>query len=660
MLHVQGVEKQFGDRILFSGLSWFVAPGERIALVGPNGAGKTTLCRIIAGTVSPEAGEIQKPKSLRIGYLEQEVDPFGKRSVLDEALLAFSDELRLQEEISAIQADLEVAGGENAQELLERLGRKQAELEHRDAYTVEGRARKVLSGLGFRESDFSRPAGEFSGGWMMRIALARLLLQRPDLLILDEPTNHLDLETLQWFETFLGDYEGTLVVISHDRWFINRVANRIAELANGKLTVYVGNYDSYLTQRESRRELLDKQIRQQEKEIAETERFIERFRAKASKASAVQSRVRALDKVERFEREQDVRKMRGFQFPQPERTGRVVAQLEKVEKRYGDLVVYRNLDLVIERGQKIALVGPNGAGKSTLLKILAGVLSYESGSYTLGHHVTRAYFAQHQVEALDGTKTVYEEMASVADYDAVPQIRPILGAFLFSGNAVDKKVSVLSGGEKSRLALAKMLLKPASFLLLDEPTNHLDMNSRELLESALRAHEGSLCFISHDRYFINAVADYVLEVDNGWVTPYLGNYEYYLWKKAQQEIETSTGAGASSSATTNDGSSTSKRDQKRAEAELRNNFYRETKGLKQRLTELEATIHNAEDMQAKLLEEQSSPSFYQNKVRVDVVFADLRKLKADLDKLYAEWEAIGADLEHREAALRIQLEAIGA
>lgn len=660
MLHVQGVEKQFGDRILFSGLSWFIAPGERIALVGPNGAGKTTLCRIIAGTLSAEAGDIQKPKSLRIGYLEQEVDPFGRRSVLDETLLAFSDELRLQDEIAAIQADLSSTDEETTKELLDRLGRKQAELERRDAYTMEGRARKVLSGLGFRETDFARPAGEFSGGWMMRIALARLLLQRPDLLILDEPTNHLDLETLQWFEGFLQDYEGTLVVISHDRWFINRIANRIAELANGKLTVYVGNYDSYLTQRESRRELLEKQIRQQEKEIAETERFIERFRAKASKASAVQSRVLALDKVERLEREQDVRKMRGFQFPQPERTGRVVAQAEKLEKRYGDLVVYKDLDLVIERGQKIALVGPNGAGKSTLLKILAGVLPFESGTCSLGHNVTRAYFAQHQVESLDGAKTVYEEMASVADYDTVPQIRPILGAFLFGGNTVDKKVCVLSGGEKSRLALAKMLQKPASFLLLDEPTNHLDMNCRELLESALKSYEGALCFISHDRYFINAVADYVWEVDRGTVTPYLGNYEYYLWKKAQDEAATSPSSAGYSAPLSNEGSSASKRDQKRAEAELRNLYYRETKGLKQRLTEIEAAIHTAEDAQSRLLEEQGDPSFYQNKVRVDVVFGELRKLKADLDKLYAEWEAIGANLEQKEAALRVQLETIGA
>ncbi|GMV39752.1 MAG: ABC transporter ATP-binding protein [Myxococcales bacterium] len=646
MIHVQNLSKQFGDKVLFDDLCWHVKPGQRIGLVGPNGAGKTTLFRVVAGELSPDAGTVTRAKRLELGLLEQEVDPFGEATVLEEALEAFAEIRAMGHEIRAIQGRLEVQSDDA---LLERLGSLQEAFERQGGYELEARAKKVLSGLGFSDGDMGRPAREFSGGFMMRIALARLLLRKPDLMMLDEPTNHLDLESLAWFEQFLAEYEGTIIVISHDRWFLNRVVDHIAELANGQVTVYVGNYDAYLRQRQERREQLEKAAARQERQIAETERFIERFRAKATKAKAVQSRVRQLEKVERIEVGSDARTMGAFRFPQPPRSGRVVAELSGVVKRYGDVEVYRGLDLLLEREERVALLGPNGAGKSTLLKVLAGRLPIDAGTRTIGHNVTVSYFAQHQVELLDPRKTVLEEMDAAADYDTTPLVRGLLGRFLFSGKDVDKPVAVLSGGEKSRLALAKMLLNPANLLLLDEPTNHLDVAARESLEQALREFTGTICFISHDRYFIQAVANKVVEVGGGKAEITPGTYDYYLWKKAQEAAPEAQAPGVVAPGPR------TRKDVKRIEAELRNVFYRETRRQRDRLAAVEQEVATAEHRTAELTAETEADGFFTDPKRMERVYAEQRELQRRLEALYAEWEALGSELEAAEAQFREEL-----
>ena len=651
MIHVQNLSKQYGDKVLFDDLSWHVKPGQRIGLVGPNGAGKTTLLRVICGELTPDAGTVTRAKRLELGLLEQEVDPFGEESVLEEAVAAFAEVRAMGHEIRVIQQGLATGQGDH-DALLARLGGLQEQFEVQGGYEIEARAKKVLSGLGFDEADMARPAREFSGGYMMRIALARMLLRKPDLMMLDEPTNHLDLESLAWFEQFLADYEGTIVVISHDRWFLNRVVDNVAELANGQINVYTGNYDAYLKQRQERRELLEKAAARQGKQIAETERFIERFRAKATKAKAVQSRVRALEKVDRIEIGPDSRTMGAFRFPQPPRSGRVVAELSGVIKRYGDLVVYAGLDLLLEREERVAFVGPNGAGKSTLLKVLAGRLPIDAGTRTIGHNVTVSYFAQHQVELLDPRKTVLEEMESNADYDTQPLIRGLLGRFLFSGKDVDKPVSVLSGGEKSRLALAKMLLAPANLLLLDEPTNHLDVAARESLEQALREFTGTICFISHDRYFIQAVANKVVEVGGGVAEITPGTYDYYLWKKAQAADEPleDEPAGQTTGGKT-------RRDLKRIEAEMRNAFYRDTRKQRDRLAVVEQGVTEAEHRGGELQAETEAEGFFTDPPRMERVYSEQRELKRRLEALYAEWESLGSELEAADARFREELAA---
>ncbi|MGE5827560.1 MAG: ABC-F family ATP-binding cassette domain-containing protein, partial [Micromonosporaceae bacterium] len=491
MIQLDDISKGFGGQLLFRDLTWRIAERERIGLVGPNGAGKTTLCRILAGMEEPDSGQVSRPRGVTVGYLAQEAAGQASGSVLAEALSGF-----------------EALGG----------------------YRLETQARAILSGLGFRPDQLMQPLTVFSGGWRMRAALARLLLLAPSLLLLDEPTNHLDLASLAWLEDFLTGYDGTVVVVSHVRYFLNRMVTSVADLTPEGLVVYPGDYDDFLVEREARRELLEARARNQAKRIAEVERFIERFRYKATKARQVQSRIKMLDKVERLE-VPGARRQVHFAFPEPPRTGRRVATLTGIHKAYGDNVVYAGVDVAVERGDRLALVGDNGAGKSTLLKILAGVLPFDRGERTLGSHVAVHYYAQHQLDALDSTRTVLEELEAVAPESTHTRLRTILGAFLFSGDSVDKKVAVLSGGEKARLALARMLVRPAALLCLDEPTNHLDLASREVLESALAEFPGTIVFISHDRYFINRIATVVVEVARGQLTPYPGSYDDFLEAK---------------------------------------------------------------------------------------------------------------------------------
>ena len=526
MIQLESVSKGYGGQALFKELSWTITSGERIGLVGPNGAGKTTLCRILAGVEEPDDGRMSRARGTTVGYLAQEVSMAGDQSVLAEALSGFEEVWQLEREMEAVAAAL-ATSPPDSDVLTARYGDVQHRFEALGGYRLETEAKTILSGLGFRPADIARPVTEFSGGWRMRVALARLLLVRPSLLLLDEPTNHLDLESLGWLESFLADYDGTVVVVSHDRYFLNRMVTSIADLTAAGLVVYPGDYDSFLVEREARRQLLEAQARNQAKRIAEIERFVERFRYQATKARQVQSRVKMLDRIDRIELGPEAKHIR-LVFPQPPRTGRRVAALVGIQKSYGSTVVYRGVDFEVERGEKVALVGVNGAGKSTLLKILAGALGFDAGERVLGTHVAVHYYAQHQLDALDIRRTMLEELEGVAPGLGMTRLRTILGTFLFSGDAVEKKVGVLSGGEKARVALAKMLVQPAALLCLDEPTNHLDLASREILENALAHFPGTIVFISHDRYFINRIATRVVHVDHGTLTSYLGSYDDYL------------------------------------------------------------------------------------------------------------------------------------
>jgi ATP-binding cassette subfamily F protein 3 len=529
MIGLDGVSKSYGGQELLRDCTWRIGRGERIGLVGPNGAGKTTICRILASVEEPDEGRVHRDTGVTVGYLPQEVTTGEDRTVLAEALSGFDEVWRLEAELETLASRM--AGPAADPALLETYGEIQHRFEALGGYRLEAEAKIILGGLGYGPDSVHRPLAEYSGGWRMRAALARLLLLRPDLLLLDEPTNHLDLESLQWLENFLAAYEGSVVIVSHDRYFLNRMVTAIADLGGGGVTLYHGDYDDFLVEREARQALREAQARNQAKRVAEIERFIERFRYKASKARQVQSRVKMLDRMERIETDASARRIH-FSFPQPPRTGRMVGRLAGVHKAYGDNVVYSGVDFLVERGDRVALVGVNGAGKSTLLKMLAGALPFDAGERLLGAHVEVQYYAQHQLDALDPTRTVLEELEQTAPEAPIARLRTILGSFLFSGDTVEKKVAVLSGGEKARLALAKMLARPAALLCMDEPTNHLDLASKEVLEAALSAFTGTIVFISHDRYFINRIATQVVEVDRGHLTTYLGGYDDYLSRKA--------------------------------------------------------------------------------------------------------------------------------
>ncbi len=476
LVTLAGVAKSHGAQHLFDGVDLQVAAGRRIAVVGPNGAGKTTLLEIITGDQQSDAGTVTRARDLVIGYLPQEIAESRGRAALAEVLAGAGAVTGIERRMRHIETEMADATEEDElAELMDEYGRLQHRFEALGGYGLEAEARRILAGLGFAEADMERNTAEFSGGWMMRIALARLLLQNPDLLLLDEPTNHLDLASVEWLQAFLADYAGAILLVSHDRDFINAVVNRVAELHAGSLTEYVGDYADFVEQRDERIAQLERQAAAQGRKIAQVERFIERFRYKATKARQVQSRIKALDRMERVAAPSRRSKSVKFRFPEPPRSGRTVITLRDIVKGYGRHTVYDGLDLVLERGQKVALIGPNGAGKSTLLKILAGTLEFEGGTRQLGSNVKVAYFAQHQIDALNPANTVYDELAGAAERMTSSEIRALLGAFLFSGEAVEKRVEVLSGGEQTRLALAKLMADPANLLCLDEPTNHLDI-----------------------------------------------------------------------------------------------------------------------------------------------------------------------------------------
>jgi ATP-binding cassette subfamily F protein 3 len=520
-------------------------------------------------------------------------------------------------------------------------------LEASGLYTLRSDVEKILMGLGFKESDFSRNTSEFSGGWLMRIALAKLLLKKPTYLLLDEPTNHLDIESLQWMENFLNSYEGAVIVVSHDRAFLDTITNRTLALRKGKMSDYSGNYSFYERKWQEERELLINAQKNQEKELKETEEFIERFRYKASKARQVQSRVKQLEKIDRIEVEDELANV-SFSFPEPERSGQVVMRLENIKKSYGNNVVFDGLDYEIERGNKIAVVGPNGAGKSTMIRILAGIEPIQGGERSEGHKVTTNYFAQHQAEDLDLKKDALEVMMSAGSNEKESRLRSILGSFLFRGDDVFKKVKVLSGGEKSRLALAKMLLSPANFLIFDEPTNHLDMSSKNILQQALQQYEGTCVIVSHDRAFLDPVVDKVLEVQQNKVRTYLGNVSYFLDKKKEEaDSEKKQAVQQENKATVSDSDNEnlSRKEQRRIEAERRNKLSKQLNPIKKKLERVEKEIEQAENRKKEIEALMAETDFYDNTEKVKKTSLEYEDLKMDLTDKYSKWEEYANRIE---------------
>jgi len=521
MLTVSRAAKALGGRTLFSDATLQVNPGDRVGLIGANGAGKSTLFALILGELEPDAGEVSLRRGATLGFLPQESAPAGNETVLELATAVSS-------EMAAAQALLRAFPDEHTAEHTD----AHARFVDLDGYALEAKAKRILAGLAFREADFGRPARSLSGGWIMRAHLARLLVMEPDLLMLDEPTNHLDLESLGWFQSYLSNYPGAILTISHDRAFLDALCTRIAEIRRGSLHLYTGNYSAFLEQRRAREEQYAAAYKNQQREIARMEDFINRFRAKATKAAQAQERIKRLEKMERLAPPDNPEAVVGFRFPQPPRGGQKTITLAGVRQAYGRHVVYENLDLEIERGSRIALVGPNGAGKSTLLKILAGLLPLEAGERVTGHNVSPGYFAQHRTDSLDVRRTVLEEALSADRGLGEQAVRTLLGSFLFRGDDVFKTVGVLSGGEKSRLALARLLLDPPNLLLLDEPTTHLDIPSTDALIAALSGYPGTLVIVSHDVHFIRSTTSTIFHINAGKITRYAGGYDYYLEKSA--------------------------------------------------------------------------------------------------------------------------------
>ncbi|MGM0557349.1 MAG: ABC-F family ATP-binding cassette domain-containing protein [Myxococcota bacterium] len=655
MIQLDSVSKRYADKRLFRDVSWQITPGSTIGLVGPNGVGKSTMFRIIAGEEPPDDGRVVIPKDVRVGYLPQEVTEEYDGTVLDVVLEGAEELLELENRLEALEDQLQDAG-EDSQQLTEEYGELQETFRQRGGYAIRSRAREIVSGLGFENEDYSRPIQEFSGGWRMRALVGRLLLSSPDVLLLDEPTNHLDLESLEWLEAYLKKYDGTIVLISHDRYFLNRLVDQIAELSNSNVKTFVGDYDTYERKRREWIEELERKKKEIEKERAHIQEFIDRFRYKASKAAQVQSRIKMLERMDTIEIPADPTPDINFEFPQPPRIGKTVASLKDVAKAYDDNVVFDGVDFTLHRGDRVAFVGPNGSGKSTLLKMLAGELEPDSGRINLGHRVAVSYFAQHSVDQLDLDHSVMNEMEEESSVEAFPRVRPVLGAFSFSGDDVDKQIGVLSGGEKSRLALAKMLLEPAGLLLLDEPTNHLDIASRKMLEQALRDFDGAFCVVSHDRHFLNAVVNRVIHVEDGALTEYRGDYEYYRWKHGQlvDESDVPDPSGDDEGG----GRSLTKKEIRRQSAQIRKEERAATRDLRKELDKIERAIEDAEERHTELETMLADPSTYDDSQALEELNKEYGEVEKTLESLMMKWEEKGAELEEVASEFREREEAL--
>lgn len=665
MITLSQLSKSHGARTLFEGVNLRISPSARIGVVGPNGAGKSTLIRIIQGIEQPTSGEVSIGREVTVGVLEQDVAEWaahmaeandGVNPTPKDLVMHQHPVLALQEEVLALSAELADRADDEA--LIERLGRVQSQIEVLGGYDLEARASRILAGLGFPQTAMDQPLRTLSGGQMMRVALGRLLLRNPSVLLLDEPTNHLDLESVGWLQDFLTTYEGAIMVVSHDRDFLNATTTHTLEVRDGEVTMYTGNFEAYIDQRAQRIEQQVAASKSQARKLAEVERFIERFRYKATKARQVQSRVKMLDKIERIEDPTQARKTMTLKFGDAPRAGRTVVELTNASKRFDDNLVLAGVDLALERGEKVALVGPNGAGKSTLLKMLVGELASDTGERVLGHNVTVAHYAQHQVDALDMNKTAVEEIASCVDTAKVNP-RDVLGSFLFTGEDADKKIGVMSGGERARVALAKLIAHPANLLCMDEPTNHLDMESRNVIEEALQHYPGTVVLITHDRHLIRSVADVIVHVHNQRARKHLGTYADWTAKMGLDDLGRplassgpSWAQGNRAGAKTVAPGEAAPRDAKaerREAAQRRQRIAAATKELKQRCAKVEEALMAAEERQRKAETALADPEVYGDSAKVQELMLEHATAKDLVTTLTEEWETLVMEIEEAEA-----------
>jgi ATP-binding cassette subfamily F protein 3 len=642
MIQLSEITKSFGDRVLFDRVTWQITDRERVGLCGPNGAGKTTLMRMMAGLDEPDSGAILTPSALTVGYLPQDGLTHSGHTVFEEASSAFGALLDMKAGMHALEARLGDAAIPEAEHdaMLHRYSDLQDAFRMRDGYSIELKTGTVLQGLGFSTSDFGRPTETFSGGWQMRIALAKLLLGQPNLLLLDEPTNHLDLEARNWLEEYLNAYPHAVILVSHDRFFLDAVVTRIADLTLRTLTDYHTNYSGYLAEHHERIEAKRKAKREQDEDIARVKMFIDRFRYQATKASQVQSRIKMLEKVVPIEVPPEHKKIH-FTFPACAKSGRMALELTHARKAYGDVIVFRDLTLHIERGDRIALVGPNGVGKSTLMRMLSGEEPPDAGERTPGHNVVMQYFAQDEATRLDPGPTVYETLSSGSPLQMVPMIRNILGGFLFSGDDVYKHVRVLSGGERTRLAVARMLLRPSNTLLLDEPTNHLDLDSKEVLLDALVDYGGTLIFVSHDRYFVERLATKIIEIGCGDAIAFPGTYKEFLWHKehGEEKREKAEEKREKEKPPPGDPKKASHDGKKKADAEARKRN-RAVQARRTRIEDLEARIAQCEASLRTIEQEMAAPGFYENRTAAQPVIDRHQALMWQVGDLMHQWEEL--------------------
>ena len=657
MLSIQNLRVEFGPRVLFEDLTFAVQPKERIAFAGHNGAGKSTLMKCLAKVLEPTSGKISHPKDFRIGYLPQEGIHVTGRTLWDETMSAFGATLELQKKIDRLADELPKLDPRSSPyaELLEEIGGLELQLEEADPARLKPRVESVLQGLGFKRDDFSRDCGEFSGGWQMRIAMAKLFLAEPGVLLLDEPTNHLDIESQTWVEQYLHSYPGAILIISHDLALLDALCKRTIAFHHGRAEEYAGNYSYFLRESVHRKEIQRKRYEAQQREIAEAKRFIDRFRASANKASLVQSRIKLLDKVELIPQPEDDDAVMKFRFPQPRPSAHLVARLNQATREYGELTVFRNFDFEINRGEKLAIVGPNGAGKSTFCRLITGQETPTGGSHEFGGKVAMSFFSQTHADTLDPEKTVLETVEEAVSRENEGQARNLLGCFLFRGDDVFKKVGVLSGGERSRVALVRMLVQPANFLILDEPTNHLDVQSQEVLQNALQEYEGTVIIVSHNRSFLDPLVTKTLEFRPG-KSPRLfaGNITYYLEKTAEEKASATPASKPSESPSAvqkQSAPSGNRKEQRRLEAEQRQKRTRVLKPLESELETLETRIAELEGAQATLTEALSSPEISGDSDKLRQTSAAVEQVTEKLETAYSRWGTLSDQIEKVRAEL---------
>lgn len=642
MIDLSRISLQFNGKYLFHDVNFKINSGDKISLVGANGTGKSSLLKIINGDLQPESGKILKQKDVSVGYLPQDNVTHSGKILLEEAKSALTNIINLQnkeKEITDKLSDKDISP-EIHEDLINQLGEVHHRLEELDSYSAEARIEKILTGLGFEENDFEKLTNHFSGGWQMRIALAKILISQNDILLLDEPTNHLDFDSLEWLINFLKNYKGALLIVSHDKHFVNEVTNKTLEIFLGKFNVFNGDYDAYLKFKTERDLQLENQFHLQQKKIKETEKFIERFRYKSTKAKQVQSRVKQLEKVQLIELPENKEDIY-IKFPPPPPSGKVNIELKSISKSFGEKNLFDGLDFSVIRGDKIAFVGPNGAGKTTLAKIIAGVINFDSGNRVIGHNTIISYYAQDVADNLSPDLDIIESVEGIAENKTIGQLRSLLGSFLFSGDDVFKKVGILSGGEKSRVALAKILLTKANFIILDEPTNHLDISSKEILQQALVDFTGSLILVSHDVDFLKPIVNKVVDIRKGLLRIYDDGIEYYLEKRQEQAEKEKQFSTIKNSTSEN----ASRKEQKRIEAELRQKRYKATKGIIANIEKLEKDISSLEKKEKELESNLADEKIYSDPDKTKEVTLEYKKVKEGLNYKLAEWSRLSEELQ---------------